>query len=82
MNIYLTIFLILILLLIKFFTIMEQNREQLALKVSTFDEKGYEIPALSGYPYPAQLVPDILKFLKKGYSLSVSVIVYQPEQVE
>lgn len=57
---------------------MEQNKVQLCLQVTTTDENGVKIDALSGCPYPAQLVPDILKFMKNGYSLLVEVIEYSP----
>lgn len=57
---------------------MDQNKVQLCLQVTTTDENGVKIDALSGCPYPAQLVPDILKFMKNGYSLLVEVIEYSP----
>lgn len=58
---------------------MEQKTNvQLCLQVTTTDENGVKIEAMSGCPYPAQLVPDILKFLKNGYSLLVEVVEYSP----
>lgn len=57
---------------------MEQNQKQLCLQVTTTDENGIKIEAMSGCPYPAQLVPDILKFMKNGYSLLVEVVEYSP----
>lgn len=57
---------------------MEQNKMKLCLQVTTTDENGVKIEAMSGCPYPAQLVPDILKFMKNGYSLLVEVVEYSP----